>query len=44
MSPKAAMALSQRTTGLLQSMVDEKGRTLRVEIRQSDGFVNGTLM
>ena len=32
------------TTGLLHSMVDEKGRTLRVEVRQSDGYFDGTLM
>lgn len=38
------MALSQHTTGLLQSMVDEKGQTLRVEIRQNDGYINATLM
>ena len=38
------MALSQPTTGLLQSIVDEKGRALKVEIRQADGVHNATLM
>jgi len=31
-------------TPLLSPFVDEKGRTLKVEIRQSDGFYNATLM
>ena len=31
-------------TSVLKSMVDEQGRTLRVEIRQSDEMWNGTLM
>ena len=38
------MALSHPTTGLLQSMVDEKGRTLRVEYRQRDERYDATLM
>ena len=29
---------------MLDSLVDEKGRTLKVEIRQSDGYFNATLM
>jgi len=29
---------------MLDSIVDEKGRTLKVEIRQSDGYFNATLM
>ncbi len=32
------------TRTMLDSIVDEKGRTLKVEIRQSDGYFNATLM
>lgn len=38
------MALAPHGASMLQSMVDENGKNLRVEFRQKDGFVNATLM
>ena len=38
------MALAPCGASMLQSMTDESGKSLQVELRQNDGFVNATLM
>ena len=38
------MALATCPASMLDSMVDDQGRALRVELRRSDGYVNATLM
>jgi len=38
------MPLTTCPASMLDSMVDDQGRTLRVEVRRSDGYVNATVM
>ena len=42
--PNNKMAIASCGASMLQSMTDENGKSLRVEFRQKDGFVNATLM